>query len=39
LARLVIAMDPDLEAENGQNLRTLLYLFERDQAVRNLRSG
>ena len=38
-ARLVIAVDPDLETQNGQHLRTLLYLFERDQAVRNLRSG
>ena len=38
-ARLVIEVDPDLQTEAGQRLRTLLYLFERDQAVRNLRSG
>ena len=38
-ARLVIERDPDLESERGQALRTLLYLFERDAAVRFLRSG
>ena len=38
-ARLIVAVDPELESSNGQNLRTLLYLFERDQAVLNLRSG
>ncbi len=38
-ARLVLLRDPDLEAPRGQALRTLLYLFERDHAVRYLRSG
>ena len=38
-ARLILANDPELKTERGQNLRTLLYLFERDQAVANLRSG
>ena len=38
-ARLIVERDPDLQTENGQHLRTLLYLFERDQAVLNLRSG
>lgn len=38
-AKLVIARDPDLETERGQALRTLLYLFEQDEAVRTLRSG
>ncbi len=38
-ARIVISRDPDLSSERGKNLRTLLYLFERDQAVGNLRSG
>ena len=38
-ARLIVATDPELESPNGKNLRTLLYLFERDQAVLNLRSG
>ena len=35
-ARLIIAKDSDLQTAHGQNLRTLLYLFERDL---NLRSG
>lgn len=38
-ARLIIAKDPDLQTERGQALRTLLYLFERDQAIQNIRSG
>ncbi|HUB96617.1 MAG TPA: ATP-dependent DNA helicase RecG [Stellaceae bacterium] len=38
-ARLVLARDPDLESPRGRALRTLLYLFARDQAVRYLRSG
>ncbi len=38
-ARLVIDRDPDLTGERGQALRTLLYLFERDAAVRLLRAG
>jgi len=38
-ARLVVERDPELESERGQALRTLLYLFERDAAVRFLRSG
>src|SRR5262249_31801724 len=38
-ARLIIDKDPNLESERGAALRTLLYLFERDQAIRNLRSG
>lgn len=38
-ARLIIDKDPDLESARGQALRTLLYLFERDQAIQNLRSG
>ena len=37
--RLVLERDPELESERGQALRTLLYLFERDMAVRYLRSG
>ena len=37
--RLVLDRDPELESERGQALRTLLYLFERDMAVRYLRSG
>ena len=38
-ARLVLARDPDLASARGQALRTLLYLFERDAAVKYLRSG
>ena len=37
--RLVLERDPELETERGRALRTLLYLFERDMAVRYLRSG
>ena len=32
-------MDPDLEGPRGPALRALLYLFERDTAVKLLRSG
>ena len=38
-AKLVLEMDPELESERGQQLRVLLYLFERDAAVQFLRSG
>jgi ATP-dependent DNA helicase RecG len=38
-ARLILARDPDLKSARGENLRTLLYLFGRDEAVRYLRTG
>jgi len=38
-ARLITDRDPDLKSERGKALRVLLYLFERDAAVRYLRSG
>ncbi len=38
-ARYVVEMDPDLASARGQALRVLLYLFERDEAVRLLRAG
>jgi ATP-dependent DNA helicase RecG len=38
-ARLVLARDPDLKSPRGEALRTLLYLFGRDEAVRYLRTG
>jgi ATP-dependent DNA helicase RecG len=38
-AKLIVARDADLETERGQALRTLLYLFEQDDAIRTLRSG
>ncbi|MCU0893230.1 MAG: ATP-dependent DNA helicase RecG [Rhodospirillales bacterium] len=37
--RLILGTDPALESERGKALRTLLYLFERDLAVKYLRSG
>ncbi len=38
-ARLIIDRDPDLQSERGQNLRTLLYLFQSDKAIGYLKSG
>ena len=38
-ARLVLERDPRLDSERGQALRTLLYLFRRDEAVQYLRAG
>lgn len=38
-AQLVMETDPELEGERGKALRVLLYLFERDEAIKNLRSG
>lgn len=38
-ARLVLNADPELEGARGSALRILLYLFERDEAIRYLRSG
>ena len=38
-ARLILERDAELESERGKALRVLLYLFERDEAIRNLRSG
>lgn len=38
-ARMIIERDPELEGERGKALRILLYLFERDEAIRYLRSG
>lgn len=38
-AALILDKDPDLKSDRGQALRTLLYLFERDQAISYLRSG
>jgi len=37
--KLILERDPDLDGERGKALRVLLYLFERDAAVRFLRSG
>ena len=38
-ARLVVERDPELKSARGDALRTLLYLFERDAAVRYARTG
>jgi ATP-dependent DNA helicase RecG len=38
-ARLILVRDPGLASARGQALRTLLYLFRRDEAVRYIRSG
>ncbi len=38
-AALFLDKDPDLQTQRGQALRTLLYLFERDQAISYLKAG
>lgn len=38
-AEVILNIDPELQSTRGQALRHLLYLFERDAAVKNLRSG
>ncbi|MEZ5842274.1 MAG: ATP-dependent DNA helicase RecG [Hyphomicrobiaceae bacterium] len=38
-AQLILAQDPKLASERGQALRTLLYLFECDEAVRLFRAA
>ena len=38
-ATLILNRDPDLTSTRGQALRQLLYLFERDEAIKLLRAG
>ena len=38
-AQLILKRDPELSSERGRALRLLLYVFERDEAVRLLASG
>ena len=38
-ARLIVARDADLKTPRGEALRTLLYLFEQDDAVKTIKSG
>ena len=38
-SRLILQRDAGLKSPRGEALRTLLYLFERDEAVRYLRTG
>ena len=35
----IIEKDPDLKSKNGENLKNLLYLFERDIAIKTLIAG
>ena len=32
-------IDPILKTKNGENLKTLLYLFEKDSAIKTLKAG
>jgi len=38
-AALILSRDANLESERGQALRQLLYLFEKDEAIRLIRAG
>ncbi|HLQ92700.1 MAG TPA: ATP-dependent DNA helicase RecG, partial [Xanthobacteraceae bacterium] len=38
-AQLILNRDPNLTSPRGEALRHLLYLFERDEAIRLLRAG
>jgi ATP-dependent DNA helicase RecG len=38
-AQLMVQRDPGLRSPRGQALRVLLYLFERDAAIRLLGAG
>ncbi|MEM9682102.1 MAG: ATP-dependent DNA helicase RecG [Pseudomonadota bacterium] len=38
-ANLILSKDPELITDRGKALRVMLYLFDRDSAVANLRSG
>jgi ATP-dependent DNA helicase RecG len=38
-AALTLSRDPELASPRGEALRNLLYLFERDEAIRLLRAG
>jgi ATP-dependent DNA helicase RecG len=38
-ASLMLARDPKLTSPRGEALRHLLYLFERDEAIRLIRAG
>lgn len=37
--KLILSKDPELEGERAKHLKTLLYLFEQDQAIQTLRAG
>lgn len=38
-AAMIINQDHELQSPRGQNLRTLLYLFEQDEAIRTYKAG
>jgi ATP-dependent DNA helicase RecG len=38
-ARLTLGRDPELKAQEAEALRLLLYLFERDDAIKLMRAG
>ncbi len=38
-AQMILQLDPNLESDRGKALRVLLYLFERDDAVKTYISG
>jgi len=38
-ARLTLARDPELKGEDAEALKLLLYLFERDDAIKLMRAG
>jgi ATP-dependent DNA helicase RecG len=38
-AALILGRDPELRSKRGEALRSLLYLFERDEAIRLLGAG
>jgi ATP-dependent DNA helicase RecG len=38
-ARLILARDPELKGQDAEKLKLLLYLFERDDAIKLMRAG
>jgi ATP-dependent DNA helicase RecG len=38
-ARLILTRDPELKGAHAEPLRLLLYLFERDDAIKLMRAG
>jgi ATP-dependent DNA helicase RecG len=38
-ARLVLSRDPELSGQRAETLKLLLYLFERDDAIKLMRAG
>ena len=38
-AKYIMNIDPELKTERGKALRTLLYLFGKDEAVKTLKAG